>query len=301
MAEIDHRSVDRSLVASMVVTGGLMLLELVGGLLTASLALLSDAWHMLSDLLSLMLCFTAGRIARRDADVGKTFGYGRVEVLSALVNGSTLVLIVALILHEALNRFLSPVRVNAAEMLVIAVIGLVGNVISMGFISGGVGRLSVKAAFLHVVGDALSSVGVIAAGLVMYFTGFYLIDPAMSVVIAGIIAFGSLRMLREVVHILLEGTPRHIDLGEVSRAVEAIDGVAEVHDLHVWSTASYAHFLTAHIVVKNEQLPNAGIVMNNVKEMLAQRFGLAHTTLQVEAEGYKEIGEVHRFNNEKRS
>ncbi|MEM3047212.1 MAG: cation diffusion facilitator family transporter [Candidatus Bathyarchaeia archaeon] len=300
MAGFSQGAVERGLVGSMLITGGLMLLEAVGGLLTGSLALLSDAWHMLSDFLSLVLCFTAGRMARRDADVGKTFGYGRVEVLSALANGFALLIIAAFIFYEAFERFVSPIEVRTVEMLIIAAVGLVGNLVSMGFISGGVGSLNVKAAFLHVMGDALSSIGVIAAGLVMHFTGFYFADPAMSIVIGSIITFSSLRMLREVVHVLLEGTPRHIDLEEVTRALEGVEGVAEVHDLHVWSTASWMHFLTAHIVVKKEHLADAEVVMNNVKEMLALRFRLAHTTLQIEAEGYKEIGQVHRLKNHKR-
>jgi len=300
MAEIGHRAVERGLIASMAVTGGLMLLEIIGGLLTASLALLSDAWHMLSDLLSLLLCFTAGRMARREPNIGETFGYGRVEVLSALANGAALIVIAGIIVYEAVNRFLAPVAVGTVEMTAIAVVGLVGNIISMGFISGGLGRLSVKAAFLHAMGDALSSVGVISAGIIMYFTRVYQVDAAASMLIAGIIAYSSLRMLREVAHILLEGAPRHLDLGEVTRAVAGIDGIVEVHDLHIWSTASYTHFLTAHIVVKKEHVPNAGLIMNQVKEMLADKFRLAHTTLQVEAEDYEEIGIVHRLNNEKR-
>jgi cobalt-zinc-cadmium efflux system protein len=153
--------------------------------------------------------------------------------------------------------------------------------------------LNVKAAFLHVLGDALSSVGVVAAGILMYFTGWYYADPLLSVAIAFIIIFNTGRMMREVVHILLEGAPRKMNLKEIDRTIKGIAGVRDVHNLHVWSITSYMHYLTAHIVVDKRHLKDSEQIMNSIKAEMEKKYRIRHTTLQMESEEYKELGEVH--------
>ncbi len=178
-------------------------------------------------------------------------------------------------------------------MITIASIGLIANILSATVLYERMLNLNVKAAFLHVVGDALSSFGVVAAGIIMFFTRWYLIDSIVSIMVGAVIVFGTGRMLREVLNILLEGAPRGISLREVVRTVKSIEGIVDVHDLHVWSITSYMHYLSAHLIVRRNELGRIDKILNEVKNALAERYRINHSTLQIEAEGYKEIGEVH--------
>jgi len=249
MTSESHGAEQKNLGVAILATSLIVVVEVAGGLWYNSLALLSDAWHMFTDLLSLLLCFLAGIMAMRPPTADKTFGYYRVEVLSALANGVTLVVVVLYIFYEAFLRIISPHEVEVSGMLLVALIGLIANLVSMTFLSKSVFNINVKSAFLHVAGDALSSVGVVVAAVVMFFTGWYIIDPIVSVVIGLVIAFGTLRMLREVVHILMEGAPSKIKLEEVVKTLKAVPGVVDVHDSHIWSVTSYVHYLSSHVVV----------------------------------------------------
>ena len=288
-----HGAAQRNLGIAMLATGLIMAVEVGGGLLYHSLALLSDAWHMLTDLLSMFLCFLAGRMALRPPTVDKTFGYHRVEVLSALANGITLVVVALYVFYEAFERIMFPRHVEVLGMLTVAVIGLIANVVSMTFLSKSVFNINIKSAFLHVVGDALSSVGVVAAAIVMFFTGWYIVDPAISIVIGIFIVYSTSRMLREVIQILMEGAPSRIKLEEVVKTLRTIENVVDVHDAHIWSITSYVHYLSAHVVVSRNGYEDSGRLLNELKERIKERHGIGHTTIQLETAGYEEVGEVH--------
>ncbi|MEM2122842.1 MAG: cation diffusion facilitator family transporter [Candidatus Bathyarchaeia archaeon] len=282
----------RNLIAAMALTSSIMVVEVVGGILSNSLALLSDAWHMFADLTAVILCYMAGRISIRPATWDKTYGYYRVEVLAALMNGAILVAVAAFIFREAMERLTSAPVVHGGRMLLVALLGLTANLVSMTIISRGMLSLNIKAAFLHVLSDALSSLGVISAAIIIYITGWSTVDPIIGIIIGAVIIYGTGKMLRTVVNILLEGAPRHIDPEKIVERLKGVDGVLDVHDLHVWSITSYLHVLSAHIVLSEEALGRQEILLNDIKRILRDEYGISHSTLQLERKGYREIGEI---------
>jgi len=293
MASNSHSAEQKNLGIAILATSFIMAVEVAGGLLYNSLALLSDAWHMFTDLLSMLLCLLAGRMALKPPTVDKTFGYYRVEVLTALANGVTLVVVALYIFYQAFVRIISPYVVEVSGMLTVALIGLVANLVSMTFLSKSIFNINIKSAFLHVAGDALSSVGVVVAAVIMFFTGWYIIDPIVSVIVGIAIVYGTGRMLREVVHILMEGTPSKIKVEAVVKTLKSVQTVVDVHDAHIWSITSYVHYLSAHVVVSRNGYEESGKVLNELKEKIRERHGIRHTTIQLETAGYEEVGEVH--------
>lgn len=281
----DRQQDRRRLLGTLALTVGMMVFEAVGGWLSGSLALLSDAGHMLTDAAALLLAALALWFAGRPADLKRTFGFFRLEILSALVNGVTLVGIALLIAYEAWQRIAHPQPIKAGLMLVVAVVGLLVNLAGLALLSRSK-NLNVRAAFLHVLGDALSSVGVIAAGAVVFFTGWTLLDPILSIAIALIIAFGAVGLVRQAVHVLLEAVPEHIDLKEVFGAMKAVAGVTEVHDLHVWTISHGLHALSAHLVCACPTVQARDDLLCAARTMLRERFGIDHATLQVESEAF---------------
>ena len=279
-----HRLVERrGLTLAIVFTGIVLLAEVVGGILTSSLALLADAGHMLVDVASLVMSLVALTLALRPSSEGRTFGFHRLEILAALGNGVTLIVICFYIFYEAYQRILAPKPVQGPGMLLIALVGLVANVAAIMVLEKGE-SLNVRSAFLHVLGDTLSSVGIIVGGLVMLVTGWYIIDPLISVGIALLILVSAYRVTVEAVHILLEATPRGIDLHEVVEAVRAVDGVKDIHDVHIWSITSGLHALSAHLLI-DDQLTSCSVdIVERVQSLLKCDFGIAHTTLQCESE-----------------
>ncbi|HEX7184804.1 MAG TPA: cation diffusion facilitator family transporter [Thermoanaerobaculia bacterium] len=259
-----------------------MLAELVGGLLTGSLALLADAGHMLSDSAALALSLFALWIAQRPADPRRTWGYHRIEILAALANGATLAAISVFILLEAWERFRQPSEVDAPLMMAIAAGGLAVNLIALRILSAGRSEsLNMRGAWLHVLTDALGSVQAIAAGALIWALGWQWADPAASVLIALLVLYSSWGLLKETVGVLMEGAPRHIDVDEVRNALIGIPGVTEVHDLHVWTITSGMESLSVHVVVEDE----AGYcdMLVRVRSALHDRFGIDHLTIQIEA------------------
>ncbi len=261
--------------------------ELIAGFLTNSLALLSDAGHMLSDVAALALSLFAFHIAKRPATDNSTYGYHRVEILAALFNGLALWLIVGVIFAAAYNRLLDPPEVASRGMIVVAVIGLVVN-IAAGFILYDSHRhnLNLRGAFLHVVSDAVGSVGAIAAGVIMLFTGWYLADPLISIFIGLLILYSSWNLITESLSILMQSVPRGIRLDEVRDTIESVDGVAKVHDLHVWAVTSGVYTLSAHAVVENGG--DFHEVLDGIEGTLRRRFNIEHTTIQLEVENREE-------------
>lgn len=266
-----------------------LLVEFVGGLLTGSLALLADAGHMLTDVLALALAIFVAHLAARPATPERTFGFLRAEVIGAFVNGATLVVIVALILREALTRFVHPAPVDGAGMLAIAAAGLLANLGTAWVLWGSRSEnVNMEGAFLHMVADALGSVGAIVAGVVVLLTGWMPIDPVASLVIGGLILAGSIGLLRQTLRILINATPAHLDFAEIKAALEANEHVAEVHDLHIWSVTSGFPVLTAHVRLKADccDTRHWQQCLRETQDMLHERFDIVHATLQMEPEDY---------------
>ncbi|HXM59034.1 MAG TPA: cation diffusion facilitator family transporter [Candidatus Dormibacteraeota bacterium] len=257
--------------------------ELVAGLVSHSLALLSDAGHILTDAMALGLAWFAVAQGRRPADSRRTYGYQRVGILAALVNSATLIVIVAAIALGAVQRLRHPEPVQGAIVIAAALVAIAVNAFIGLSLRGAGGDLNVRAAMLHVLGDLAASVGVVVAGAVILLTGWLPADPLLSLGIAALIAFGAWGIVRRTVHILLEGTPTGLDLAAVRAEMEAYDGVESVHDLHVWSLSSEAPVLSGHIVVSDELMADAEHRMRGLKERLDRRFGIRHTTIQLES------------------
>jgi len=259
------------------------LAEAIGGILTNSLALLADAGHMLVDVASLVMSLLALTFALRPPSKERTYGFHRLEILAALANGLTLILICLYIFYEAYQRILNPRPVQGLGMLVIAFVGLVANVAAI-LVLGKGESLNVRSAFLHVLCDTLSSAGIIVGGLVMILTGWYIIDPILSVLIALLILISAYRVTMEAINILLEATPKGIDLRQVVEAVRGVDGVRDIHDVHIWSITSGLHALSAHLLIDDQLTSRSVDIVERVQSLLKRDFGIAHTTLQCECE-----------------
>jgi cobalt-zinc-cadmium efflux system protein len=257
--------------------------ELIAGFLTNSLALLSDAGHMLSDVGAMGLSLFAFRVAQRPATHHSTFGFHRVEILAALFNGLTLWLIVGIIFAAAYQRFFNPPVVESYGMMVVAIFGLVVNIAAAVILHAGHHHnLNVRGAFLHVLSDAIGSVGAIAAGLIMLSTGWYLADPLISVFIGALILFSSWSLIKDSLSVLMQAVPKGIRLEEVRETIESVDGVTKVHDLHVWAVTSDIYTLSAHAVVENGG--DFHEVLNGIEDTLKERFHIEHITIQLETE-----------------
>ena len=279
----DHgRGADRrALAITFVLTTVFTVAEVVGGLVTGSLALLADAGHMLSDTLSLGVALFAVWLAGRPSTPNRSFGYKRAEILAALFNGATLVAISVWIFIEAYHRFREPPEILGGWMLVVAAVGLVVNVAGAAILSRSGGEsLNLQGALRHVVADILGSVGAIAAALVILTTGWYYADPIISALIGLLVLGSSWKLLRDSTNVLLEGTPRGIDADEVGRSMAASEGVQEVHDLHIWTITSGFPALAAHVLVGRDE--NCHARRRDIEELLAREYGIEHTTLQVD-------------------
>ena len=262
-----------------------MVAEVIGGILSGSLALLGDAGHMLVDALALGLSLFALTIARRPATPTRTYGYHRVEIMAALANGTTLVLVSIYIFYEAYQRFLEPPPVQAPLMLLVASIGLMANLAGILLLRKASRRnLNLRAAFWHIVGDTISSVGVIVGGVIIAITGWYIVDPIIAVLIGGIILWGAARLVSESVDILLEAVPRHIEVEKVIETIKNISGVDEVHDMHIWTITSGIHALSAHLLITDQMVSKSAEIVETVNQDLARNFSITHTTLQLECE-----------------
>lgn len=272
----------RSLGLVLALTAVFMVAEFFGGLIARSLALLADAAHMLTDVAALALSLVAMRFAQRPATPDKTYGYLRVEILAALLNGVTLIVLALLIFREAWQRLHEPVEIRGGLMLGVAVTGLAVNVVAAWLLHGSAGsNLNVRGAYLHVLGDMLGSVGAIVAAAIILLTGWTLADPLISVLVGSLILFSSFKLVRESVGVLMEAVPAHLDLGEIHDEICSVEAVQRVHDLHVWTVTSGYLAMSGHVVVDD---PRQGPeVIGRIHERLRERFGIAHITVQVEA------------------
>ncbi len=260
-----------------------LLVELAGGLASHSLALLSDAGHVLTDVFALGLAWFAVAQANRPADKSRSYGYHRVSILAALLNSIVLIGIVIAIGYEALRRLANPEPVQGGIVIVAALIGIAINTYVAFGLRGDTHNLNMRAALMHVTGDIGASIGVVVAGTVILLTGWLYIDPLLSLAIAVLIAFGAWRIVRETVNLLLEGTPREIDLAAVTAEITGTELVSGMHDLHVWALSSDEMALSVHVVVDDCPLGEAEHVVRDLERRLCDRFSIGHTTIQVES------------------
>jgi cobalt-zinc-cadmium efflux system protein len=288
-----RRDHGRRLVVVIVLTGAMLIVEVAGGIVSGSLALLSDAGHLMTDLLALVLSLMAIRFASLPANRKKTYGYHRLEILTALLNGAFLVLLSAGILYKAGQRLFAPVPVHAGIMSGVALAGLLVNLAAVAILARCRGSLNVHGARMHVLGDALSSLGVLVAAILIALTGSPVLDPIVAGAIALVIAAGAWRLMREAIDVLLEAAPKGIDLKDVSGAIAAVPGVLEVHDLHVWSLTTGLAALSGHVRVDGAGAGASDEMLNRIKRSLRDRFGIVHTTIQIETARYQELGDVH--------
>ncbi len=268
----------KRLIFALIVTFGFAFVELGGGVWSGSLALISDAGHMMTDSAALLLALIANVIGQRPANAGKSYGYARAELIGALINSLTMMALVAWIIIEAVQRLLHPEPVNGMGVMVIAVIGLLVNVISAWQLSHDHDNLNSRAALIHVLGDLLGSVAAIVAGAVIYFTGWMPIDPILSIFVSLLILRSTWSLLSQSTHLLMDGVPDGIDLAQVSQHLSAFQGITEVHDLHVWSIGGKRTALSAHLIIDTpENWPSLILQLN---EMLERDYGINHVTLQ---------------------
>ncbi|HEX9023953.1 MAG TPA: cation diffusion facilitator family transporter [Geobacteraceae bacterium] len=260
-----------------------LLAEVAGGIWTNSLALLSDAAHVFLDIFALILSLAAIRLAAYPASDTRTFGWHRAEVFASFINGASVFLIAIGIFYEAGGRLLRPETVKSLPMFIIAAVGLVMNLVAASALhQHSHDDLNVRSAFLHVIGDAAASVGVIVGGLVIYFTRMYILDAIISIGIGFVIFWGAWRVLRESSHILLEGVPRGMSSAEVVGTIRTVTGVNDVHHLNIWAICSHILALSAHVDIKPEHKKDQAEVLRNIEELLSKRYHITHTTLQVE-------------------
>jgi cobalt-zinc-cadmium efflux system protein len=277
------RAISRRFALAIGLTAITLVGEVAGGLWTNSLALLSDAAHVFLDLFALVLSLGALKLASLPPTETRTYGWHRTEVLASLVNGVTVFLIGVGIFYEAWGRVLNPQKVNSLPMFIIAFVGLVMNLLSAYALrSHSRHDLNVKSAFLHVLGDAAASLGVIAGGVIMYLWGLYILDGIISIGIGLVVFVGAFRVLRDSVHILLEGVPRGLKVADVLADIKAVEGVEDIHHLNVWAVCSHIVILSAHVNIRPAFKEKQALVIYNIDQMLIQKFHISHTTLQVE-------------------
>jgi cobalt-zinc-cadmium efflux system protein len=277
----EHLKGKRNLTLALLVTAVWFVVELFAGFYANSLALLSDAAHMLTDLAALSLSLFALKISSRPATNEKTYGYLRAEILAALANGVILVLVGLFIAFEAYHRLLQPPVVKSGVMLAVACVGLVGNLVAARLLSHlDLKNLNLRGAFLHVLGDIMGSIGAITAGMLMSLRRWYLADPIVSLIVAALILYSSWQLLRDSVDVLLEGTPRHLNTATILEDLGSVEGVLSIHDLHVWSISTDLPALSCHVVLR----PGAdgAVVLKELGHLMRTRHQIEHTTIQTE-------------------
>jgi len=275
----------KELLIALVITSTIMVAEFVGGLLSNSLALLSDAAHMLTDVLALLLSILAFRFSTRPPTKKTTYGFYRLEIFAAQINGGILVFLSLFIFYEAYQRLVEPEAIKSLLMMTIAGVGLLANSASALILhKSSRQNLNVKASFLHIMGDLLSSVGVIIGGAIIHFTGWFIIDPILSVMIGLIILKGAYGVVKETATVLLEAVPSHINLEGLIQEVEVMEGVDSFHDVHLWTITSGIYALSGHILIEDQMVSEGAQILERIRTHLGENYNINHTTLQIECE-----------------
>lgn len=283
--EANERNLRRVMIA-LVLTGIFMIVEVIGGIISGSLALLADAGHMLTDTMALALAAMAFQVCKRPPDGKLTFGYQRFQILAAFVNGLSLLLVVGWILLEAVSRFFEPKEILGETMLVVAVAGLIVNLISFGVLhSGDQDNLNIRGAALHVAGDLLGSVAAIVAAIVIITTGWNLIDPLLSIAVAALILKSAWKLVRRSAHVLLEGAPEWLNVQAMQdRIVASVPGVGEIHHVHIWGLTPQQLMLTMHMSMSSGAGSQSNVI-RDVKRFLQDEYGIGHATIEVDVDG----------------
>jgi cobalt-zinc-cadmium efflux system protein len=285
MVATPNRKMQRVLQISMALTSAYVIATFYFGVRAHSLALISEAGHNVSDLLAILLSFVAVYFQARPATAEKTFGYQRAGVLAAFVNALTLVVLSAWIAMEAVGRLSHPVTVQPKLMMFVALAGVLMNGTVATLLWKFSGDVNIRSVFLHMLGDTLSTAAVIVGGAGILFTGLTWIDPLLSIGIAGMILYSSIGIVRETLNILLEGTPRTLQLASVREAMQSVEGVLNVHDLHVWSLGSSSHALASHVTIADMPMSDCGCILEGLNQALRDKFHITHTTIQFETRG----------------
>ena len=273
------------LLLSFAVTAAVAVVETVGGILSDSISLVSDAVHMFTDVMAIGLSLFAITMAARSHSGAMTFGYHRAEVMVALANGVVLAVISLWVLYEAFLRVMSPRIIDAPLLLLTASIGLAGNLVVMYLLKHHAGKsINIHSAFIHVVYDTISSVAVITTGLIALNTGITIVDPLVAFLIAGLVARSAYSIVRSSTLILLEGAPSELDIREILATLKELDGVVDVHDLHVWTISTGMDALSGHVVVRDQMLSESNKLLSEINTVLAERYNITHTTIQMEHE-----------------
>jgi len=281
MSQFNTHSNTNPLAWALLVTAIILAAEVIGGLLSHSLALLSDAGHVFTDGLALLLSLLAGLMAKKAANFRATFGYQRIGILAALINGASLLVVAILIFWEAYKRLFNPLEIQTGMMIWVAVLGLLGNLVMAWLLHGGHHDLNVRSAWLHVLGDTLSSVAVVIAGIVISYTGFWLIDPILSVIVGIVIVFGGIRVVKEALYIFLELSPLNLHAEELAQGILKIQGILNVHDVHLWSIGYGIPAFSCHVAVEDMTMCQADHLRQAV-ELYLKQHGILHTTIQME-------------------
>lgn len=285
-----HNTNKKVLLISFIIITGYMIIEAIGGYITNSLALLSDAGHMLSDSISLAIALVAFKLGEKAASKSKTFGYKRFEILAAVLNGVTLILIAFYIFYESINRFTNPPKIASTDMLIISVIGLLVNILVAWIMMRGADteeNINMRGAYLHVLSDMLGSVGAIIAALLMIFFGWGWADPLASVIVAALVLRSGYYVTKASIHVLMEGTPKEVNLNEVIQLIEKTDGIESVHDLHIWTITSGLNALSCHAVVDDQlTIEESEIILRKIEHDL-EHMGIMHVTIQLETAAHK--------------
>ncbi len=288
MSTHNHNGLNKNkkgLVIALIITVIFMFVELIGGFLSGSLALISDAGHMITDAFAIGFSIFAFKMAERPATETKTYGYHRLEVMAAFINGIILTALSLIIFYEAYGRIVSPQKINGILMLSIASIGFIANIIGIILLKESQrDNINTRGAFLHIVGDAISSIGVIAGGLFIIFRNWYFMDPLISILIGGIILRSAVGLIIESGGIMLEYVPRGIKLEEVTNSILGVRGVLNVHDLHVWTITSGFHAMSTHVQIDDQKISNATEMVHKIERILGERYNINHATIQLECE-----------------
>jgi len=290
----------KRLTLSLILTAAFVVIEVIAGVFGNSLALLTDAAHNFTDVIALGLSWYALHLATKPAHAGKTFGYHRVGILVALINSTTLILIAFGIFFEAYHRFLTPPEVDSTLLIVVGAVAFIINLVTALMVKeGSENDLNLRSAFLHLMGDVMSTLGAVIAGIIIAFTNWNWLDPFVSVLIGVFILYNAWSILKQTIHILLESTPENINMDSMVTELRSVNGVLDVHDLHVWSISENLRMLSAHVVIDNVSIGEGVSIQHNINELLAHNYNIQHATLQMECEGcgngllYCEIREHH--------
>ena len=274
----------KSITFGLVLNGIYTIIEFGFGILTGSLALIADATHNLTDTVTLAVSFTANKLAKRKADAQKTFGYGRATILAALLNSFIMLGIAGFIAYEAFQRFQNPHPVEGGVVAAVALVGVAVNGSIAYMLSKHKKDLNMRSAFIDMLFDALSSLGAVAAGVIIMLTGAYGIDSIIALVIAALLTFNAAKILKEAIHILLEGSPSGIEVGDVTATIEGVKGVEGVDDLHLWSIRSGYIMLSCHVIVSTDNTKEGRRIVENIKERLERVHDITHATIEIEFE-----------------